>query len=61
MKVACNKCNKIIDADHVKREKWLKVQTECSTFLLCEHCADGFWMAVDSGLPPVIKGKEATK
>ena len=60
MKVACNKCNKVIDADHVKRENWLKVQTDCSTFLLCEHCVDGFWMAVDSALPPVIEDKEAT-
>ena len=60
MKVACDKCNKVIDADYVKRENWLKVQTDCSTFLLCEHCAEGFWMAVDSAKPPVIEYKEAT-
>lgn len=57
MKVACSKCEKVIDADHVKRDDWLKVNTEHSTFLLCNHCADGFWMAVDSELPPVVGEK----
>lgn len=60
MKVACSKCEKVIDADHVNRENWLKVQTDRRTFLLCEHCADGFWMAVDSTLPPVIEDNEVT-
>lgn len=59
MKVACSKCETVIDADRMSKKDWLKVSTEHSTFLLCKHCQDGFWMAVDSGLPPVVKEKEA--
>lgn len=53
MKIACDKCRKIEDIDRLK--DWLKVRTNYSEFWLCPHCADGFWMAVDSKLPPVVK------
>jgi recombination protein U len=55
MKIACDKCLKVEDAD--KLEDWLKVRTDHSEFWLCPHCADGFWMAVDNGLPPIVKDK----
>ena len=61
MKVACNKCHKVIDADYVRRENWLKVSTSNSEFVLCEHCADGFWMAVDNQLPPVVRQPAETE
>ena len=56
MKVACDKCLKLEDADRLK--DWLEVSTKKSKYILCPKCADGFWMAVDSQLPSVIK-KEA--
>lgn len=55
MKIACDKCEKVIDSERVRHEDWLKVSTEHSVFMLCKHCADGFWMAVDSQLPPVVE------
>lgn len=57
MKVACNKCEKVEDADRLK--DWLRVKTEHSEFILCPVCEDGFWMAVDSDLPPVVASKQA--
>lgn len=56
MKVACNKCLKVEDEDRLK--DWLKVSTKYSQFMLCPHCADGFWMAIDSELPPVVKERD---
>lgn len=57
MKIACEKCLKAEDADRLK--DWLRVRTDNSEFWLCPDCADGFWMAVDSQLSPVVK-KEVT-
>ena len=59
MKIACDKCFKVEDADKLK--DWLKVRTGYSEFWLCPHCADGFWMAVDNSLPPIVKGKPKEK
>lgn len=56
MKVACDKCLKVEDEDRLN--DWLKVRTEYSTFLLCPHCAAGFWMAIDNNLPPVVETEE---
>jgi hypothetical protein len=53
MKVACDKCLNVDDSDN-KRD-WLHVRTDHSEYWLCPTCADGFWMAVDSKLPPVVK------
>lgn len=61
MKVVCDKCLKIKDRDEAK--KWLKIQVNTNEYeyenldeyILCPSCQDGFWMAVDSELPPVIK------
>lgn len=58
MKVACDKCLKV---EHVDKTKdWLRVSTEYSKFILCPDCEDGFWMAVDSELPPMVKKEEST-
>ena len=54
MKIACNKCEKVEDIDRLRNEDWLKVSTEHSAYWLCKRCADGFWMAVDRKLPPVV-------
>lgn len=56
MKAACDKCLKVEDSKRLK--DWLRVRTDHSEFLLCPHCADGFWMAVDSELPPVVKERD---
>lgn len=58
MKVACDKCLKVENADHIK--DWLHVSTEYSKYILCPHCSDGFWMAVDSELPPIVEQEEST-
>lgn len=55
MKIACNKCHKIIDEYFVRDATWLKVKTDSDTYMLCGHCAKGFWQAVDHELPPVVK------
>lgn len=41
MRVACDKCLKVEDADRIR--DWLGVKTDCSEFLLCPDCLDGFW------------------
>lgn len=56
MKIACDKCEKVISQDYARREDWLKVSTENTSYMLCKHCAKGFWMAVDSQLSPVVEG-----
>jgi len=55
MKIACEKCLKVEDANNLK--DWIRVRTDQSEFWLCPHCAEGFWMAVDHNLPPVISDK----
>lgn len=55
MKIACDKCLIVEDKDRIK--DWLKVKTDHSQFILCPVCADGFWMAVDNELPPVVARK----
>ena len=41
MKVACDICEKIEDADRVSN--WLRVNTSYSQYLLCDKCEDKFW------------------
>lgn len=41
MKVACDICEKVEDAD--RASNWLQVNTRCSKFLLCDKCEDKFW------------------
>lgn len=53
MKIACDKCLKVGDAGRLN--DWLRVRTDHSEFRLCPNCADGFWMAVDHDLPPVVQ------
>lgn len=52
MKIACDKCLTVKNTIYTK--DWLRVSTENTTYNLCPLCADGFWMAVDSQLPPVV-------
>lgn len=52
MKLACDKCLKVQDADRLK--DWLRVSIENTVFNLCPVCAGGIWMAVDSELPPIV-------
>lgn len=54
MKIACNKCLKIKDIDLGFPEKWSRIKTEYSEYILCDKCMDGFWQAIDSNYPPVI-------
>ena len=53
MKIACDKCLKVVDDNEGK--KWLVIQTSYSKFILCPNCADGFWHAVNSCYPPIQK------
>ena len=53
MKIACDKCLKVIDLDD--KEKMLKISTEHSTFFLCKDCQKGFWQAVDNNQPPIVQ------
>jgi hypothetical protein len=53
MKIACDKCLKVEDADRLSKEDWIRVRTDYSEYRLCKTCSEGFWMAVDSNLPPV--------
>lgn len=56
MKVACEKCLEVEDKDRIKG--WLRVRTDNSEYLLCPHCAGGFWMAIDHELPPIVELQE---
>lgn len=56
MKVVCDKCLIVEDADHIK--DWLRVKTDYTQFLLCPVCADGFWQAVDHKLPHITTSKK---
>jgi len=55
MKIACDKCLKVKDADN---NDFLKVSTVHSTFFLCKEYEDGFWQSVDSRLPKIQSVKE---
>lgn len=59
MKVACDKCLKVEDMDNM--DGWLRVRTDYSEYRLCPDCANGFWMAVDHELPPIVVQKEDAK
>ena len=59
MKIACDKCLKVEDADRIK--DWLRVGTKHSEFILCPDCSQGFWMAVDNLLPPIVSDKDLDK
>lgn len=48
MKIACNKCEQVTSDDLLDNNKWLRVRTDYSTFLLCPQCVEGFWKAIDS-------------
>lgn len=53
MKVACDKCLKAMPRNAT--QEWLTIMTVSSgSYCLCPECKEGFWMAVDSNLPPVI-------
>ena len=53
MKIACDKCHKVADKNEAL--KWLTVMTFSGhSYLLCPDCKEGFWMAVDDKLPPIV-------
>ena len=58
MKIACDKCSKVIDIDIGFPDNWLRVKSDSLEFRLCPVCAEGFWQAVDDHYPPVIIQKE---
>lgn len=45
MKVACDRCNKIVDADRIEFvNDWLKLTSDRGIkFLFCKKCAKVFW------------------
>lgn len=49
MKVACDKCLRVEDADRAK--DWLQIRLPGTglEYLLCPNCEDAFWAAVDAG------------
>lgn len=52
MKVACDICEKIEDADRIK--DWLSVRTEVSKYLLCCECEKEFWKMIQ-GIRKVLR------
>lgn len=61
MKIACDKCMEVIDANNIKVKDWLRVRTDYTEYRLCPICSDGFWRAVDSELPAIIKQEDKGK
>lgn len=61
MKIVCNKCEKVEDINRLRNEGWLNVSTEHNAYWFCKRCADGFWMAVDNQVPPVVRQPAETE
>ena len=46
MKIACDICEKVIDADNVKTENWLRVEADYLKLNFCKECSDKFWICL---------------
>ena len=49
MKIACDICEKVIDADNVKTENWLRVEADYLKLNFCKECSDKFWNLFEEG------------
>jgi len=54
MKIACDKCLTVKNADLGFPKGWMKVKVNSLDVNLCEICSEGLWQAIDCSYPPVI-------